>query len=122
MTPQEKDKFIVEWFGVGVCYHIWEWVGTPHSYHSFQRCKGCSRLKSEDLKNPDFSTWQDFSWLWGKMRTTLPAASTLWRKFLIYLDEQEEMPAEFQVINLIDNPEKFRDAVYDFLQTIRKEK
>ena len=40
----------------------------------------------------------------------------LWRRFLVYLDGLYEMSAEFQIINLIDSPDKFADAVGEFLK------
>lgn len=118
MISQEKDKFIVEWFGE--CWHEsamdggcnLEWQNTTYYTHC-EKC-GCTR---EYRPHPDFTTPEGFFWLWKGMRTTLPAASTLWRDFLIWLDERDSMPADFQVINLIDNRTKFRDTVYEFLQT-----
>ena len=114
---QERDKFIVEWFGE--CWHNWE------IDFGKVECSKCHEMKHisnamRETQNRNLSTWEGFGWLWLKMRTTLSAASILWREFLIYLDEQEEMSVEFQVINLIDNPTTFADAVYKFLKE-RKE-
>lgn len=133
MTSQQKDKFIVEWFGE--CWHELEtlyygahgtkrtetWWKSFHiedaeKYTWYKTKLACVKCGKEEVTNPDLTTYSGFGWLWGKMRTTLPAASVLWRDFLIFLDDRDSMPAEFQVINLIDSPERFRYAVYEFLK------
>jgi hypothetical protein len=58
--------------------------------------------------NPNLTRWPGFGWLWGKMRRD----KKRWLMFMYMLNLSRE-----DVCDLIDHPEKFRDAVYEFLKT-----
>ena len=116
MNPS-RDKFIVEWFG-----------GHQHEWTAYVNANGMRKLKCSTCDKQttygntsqytiNFDTYEGFGELWEMMRKNKLA----WRKFLVYLDNRSNMDAPFQVINLIDTPSKFADAVYNFLKGQVKE-
>ena len=117
MNPS-RDKFIVEWFGG--CWHEWKrtkgHMSGNYAYNADKDdtfiCVHCKQDKDCVFNDPDFDTYEGFGLVWGWMRKDKLA----WRKFLVYLDNRSNMDAPFQVINLIDTPSKFADAVHDFLK------
>lgn len=109
MNPT-RDKFIVEWFGE--CWHDAEGYSVCDGWS----CSKCGESHRGTIaKNLDLSTWQDFGWLWGKMRN-YQDATDLWFKFMAWLGVKG-----WTIIQLIDNPDHFADAVEKFLQSQGKE-
>lgn len=99
MTSQDKDRYIVEWFG-----------GTHNSV--------CYSFATGWLKTPDLTTWEGFGWLWPKMRTWNDGK--LWMDFINYISRYLNELYYGSLMPLIDHPDKFRDAVYEFLKSQEK--
>jgi hypothetical protein len=117
MSNPERDKFLVERFGG--CWH------EGNRDHWGFKCDECGlTLHSPDDENPDFSTWQDFGWLWRKMRED----EKVWHRFANYMmscrygdaDDFEHacyfLNDEYVLATLIDSPSSFADACEGFLR------
>jgi hypothetical protein len=117
MTSQDKDRYIVEWFGE--CWHEMFHYCNPKT--GMVHCKKCYKeMFIQFFFNPnlDLTTWEGFGWLWGKMRTW--DERRLWDNFISWWNEDTRPPDSYvhvALLKLIDHPEKFRDAVYEFLKS-----
>lgn len=106
MTSQEKDRYIVEWFGE--CWH----EAQPSGRCACKKC-GCDPI------NPYLTSETGFFKLWGWMRKN----EKLWVQFLNWLyDKRQYEEDDIGLYYLIDNRIKFRDTVFEFLQTQKGEK
>lgn len=99
----ERNKFLTEKV-LGECWHEWKPKKEPHH---LQLCIHC-RADKPFHENTDFSTWEGFGKLWEACQKKEWWKIFVWRSGVrgrnLYLN-----------LNLI-HPDRFADAVYEFLK------
>lgn len=111
MTSQEKDKFIVEWFGE--CWH--------EGAYKCRKCGWDNGFESVMRYNHNLTTPEGFFWLWGKMRRH-PIWSEFAYRIAVKMGYAESWDIHRDIYfgwipsELIDNRTAFRDTVCEFLK------
>jgi len=103
----ERDKFLAE--AMGECWHESNWGQT--------NCKHCGRTNDPryfdfNAQNSSFSTWEGFGKLWEW------AQKQEWWTYIGFIGNYTEQntSVEFLHKDCIINPDRFADAVYDYLK------
>jgi hypothetical protein len=112
----ERDKFLIEM--MGECCHEWIKVdeydmGTAH--------RQCSKCKIEywpldggyTKLSTDFSTWEGFGKLWEW------AQKQDWFEWFVYKNSYDALALLIKTWTI--HPDRFADAVYDYLRRHRNE-
>ncbi|MCK5236498.1 MAG: hypothetical protein KAR06_05870 [Deltaproteobacteria bacterium] len=100
----EQNKFLTE--AMGFCYHVWELKENFIDGHECIHCKKYwPMMPATQIDGINFSTWVGFGKLWN-----WAIEQNWWDEFIMRPFSQAHI-----IENLI-NPERFANAVYEFLK------
>lgn len=106
----ERDRFLTE--AMGQCWHDWSERFDGHT--SYLNCLKCHAYNSNTIErfrpSMDFSTWSGFGilWEWGINQNWFGTFS----KFHTIGSDKDNTA----ILQIYINPDKFADAVYNFLK------
>ncbi len=107
----ERDKFLTE--AMGDCWHEAKYLyqATPYDTPDYE-CRCGKRCSEKSFKNNNFSTWEGFGKLWEW------AQKQEWWIYLGFIGNYTEQftASEFTHKDCIINPDRFADAVYNYLK------
>lgn len=114
----ERDKFLTE--QMGECWHEWKIVEEDSRRSRHQSCEKCGsrytllQYDHIDDQKTSFSTWEGFGklWEWAKVHEW-------WATFTDPFYGPKVNNSALPVFNDVDyaiNPDRFADAVYEFLK------
>ena len=115
----ERDKFLTE--AMGECFHDWETSDAMPDGWIF-KCKKCSEkwrtidynemFPTFPYEGVNFSIWENFGKLWEWSQK-----QEWWGYFIHknYCKNGKQLTVDTMLSNLI-NPDKFADAVYEYLK------
>ena len=113
----ERDKFLTE--AMGECWH--EWEGHVSDYKRCMKCHkdgGYPEGFRVRLINNNFSIWEGFGKLWEFCQK-----QEWWNDFCLHHKDSDNMKVAIVVMSSnylhedIINPDRFADAVYEYLKS-----
>ncbi len=108
----ERDKFLTEEV-LNECWHEWGWQhDTPKGHY---KCILCHEIEL-DKNNNDFSTPEGFFKLWNAAKE-----KDWWMLFVTKAYDKVEFWGCLSFIEEIVHPDRFADAVYNFLKETTNE-